>query len=52
LHGLSASNRQDWDFPDFSGDDIKIVAVNFSSFRIEMPACCIKALGRFPNISK
>ena len=29
---------QDWDFPDFSGGDIKITAVDFEA--IQLPACC------------
>merc|ERR1719174_671678 len=30
---------QDWDFPDFAGDDIKIVAVDFDSIQLPVPDC-------------
>jgi hypothetical protein len=43
---------QDWDFPDFSGEGVKIVAVDFSSFRFELPQRVVNALSWFPNISK
>jgi hypothetical protein len=43
---------QDWDFPDFSGEGVKIVAVDFSSFKLELPQRVVKALSCFPNISK
>ena len=33
---------QDWDFPDFSGDGIKIVAVDFSSFVVRLPECVLR----------
>mmetsp|Transcript_4865 Transcript_4865/g.6293 ORF Transcript_4865/g.6293 Transcript_4865/m.6293 type:complete len:501 (-) Transcript_4865:289-1791(-) len=43
---------QDWDFPDFSGEGVKIVAVDFSSFRLELPQRVVNALSWFPNITK
>lgn len=43
---------QDWDFPDFSGEGVKIVAVDFSSFKFQIPKRVATALTWFPNISK
>jgi len=43
---------QDWDFPDFTEGDIKIVAVEFSSFTFRLPLFLTKMLSSLPNISK
>jgi hypothetical protein len=45
---------QDWEFPDFSEDDsIKIVAVDFSAFRLDfLHRCYEKATSRLPNLSR
>lgn len=39
LHSLVlvSFGAQDWDFPDFSGEGVKIVAVDFSSITIRLP---------------
>mmetsp|Transcript_39597 Transcript_39597/g.88589 ORF Transcript_39597/g.88589 Transcript_39597/m.88589 type:complete len:444 (+) Transcript_39597:71-1402(+) len=42
---------QDWDFPDFSGEDIKIVAVDFSSFRFRVPQCLVRLMNRCPDMN-
>ena len=45
---------QDWEFPDFSEDDsIKIVAVDFSAFRLNFLVKCYTGMSkRLPRVSK